>query len=125
MIERAVTLFRSRQTNCAQSVAQAWCEKTRRDCQEHEHLRGCGHGHSPGGMCGALYAAKLIAGPDRATQVETAFMQMSGGLTRCRDLRTHRAMACADCVGTAARALSEQIQCGETLTQHIRPTLDI
>lgn len=110
MIERAVTLFRSRQANCAQSVAQAWREKTGQDGPAHEHLSGCGHGRSPGGTCGALYAAKLIAGPERAVQIERVFALVSGGLTTCRDIRARRGMTCAECVSTAAKALSEPAQ---------------
>lgn len=110
MVERAVSLFRSRQANCAQSVAQAWREKTGQNDQEHEHLSGYGHGRSPDGTCGALQAAKLIAGPERAVQIELAFTLASGGLTTCRDIRARRAMACAECVSTAAKALSEQAE---------------
>lgn len=109
MVERAVSLFRSRQANCAQSVAQAWREKTGQDRQANEPLSGYGHGRCPDGTCGALYAAKLIAGPERAAQIELVFTQASGGLTTCRDIRAGRVMACADCVSTAAKALSEQL----------------
>ncbi|MGC8624853.1 MAG: hypothetical protein ACP5VQ_06265 [Phycisphaerae bacterium] len=113
MVERAVSFFRTRQGNCAQSVAHSWCEKMSTNCEEYEHLHACGHGRAPDGTCGALYAAKLIAGPERAAQIEAAFAAASGGFTKCRDIRTHRAMSCVQCVSTAARLLYEQRVCQE------------
>lgn len=107
MVERAVELFRSRLANCAQSVAQAWCEKTGRNSQEYEYLSGSGRGQAPDGACGALYAARCVVGEDRAAQVEAAFAEASGGLTRCQEIRARRALTCIECVRTAATALSQ------------------
>jgi hypothetical protein len=115
MMEKAVIFFRNRQGNCAQAVAHSWCEKTCGDCQEYEHLHDCGHGRAPDGTCGALYAAKLIAGPERAAQIEAAFAQASGGFTKCREIRSHRALACVQCVSTAARLLHEHLVVQETV----------
>jgi hypothetical protein len=107
LIERAISLYSGRRANCALAVAQAWSEGTGNNCSDLSHFHDCGHGRAPEGTCGALYAARTIAGPQHSAFVDERFSAASGGATQCRDIRSQRALACLDCVRVAAQALSD------------------
>lgn len=104
-MDKALELFTAtpRQHNCAQSVAGG----LDRDDLLPE-LASCGGGHAPGGLCGALHAAMLIAGADNAEAVREKFVSALGS-DKCAELKRVFAVPCAKCVETAA-----MLACGFT-----------
>jgi len=84
--------------NCAQSVAAA--------CSGEEHLQdlaGCGAGRAPDGVCGALYAALLLAPESRKKSISDEFA-MRLGATKCRELKG-KGVPCTLCVSAAEEIL--------------------
>ena len=90
-----------RRYNCAQSVAAG----LGRDDLVPE-LSTCGGGNAPEGRCGALHAAMLIAGADKAADVREKFVAATGS-EFCRVLKRELGVPCPKCVETAA-ALAEE-----------------
>ncbi len=112
MQQYAIDYFRGRRGNCAQAVCAAWNQyhDTNHDVDE---FQKCGGGRAPEGMCGALHAARTLAG-ERAELVITSFRQTAGGEIRCRNIRGQGGISCLDCVGEAANLL--QRLCGRLQT---------
>lgn len=102
-MSKAVDLFTAvpKFHNCAQSIAGAFG----RD-DYIEELKACGGGRSPGGMCGALYAALRFVPEDKQEALKSGFAAVTGS-TQCR--RHDRAMrvSCVKCVETAERLARE------------------
>lgn len=102
-MNKALEIFTAvpRMHNCAQSVAAG----LGRDelCPA---LASCGGGRAPGNRCGALHAAMLIAGEDRAEEVRRRFADRLGAET-CTELKRLLGVPCAECVETAARLAEE------------------
>lgn len=96
---------------CAQSVAEALREPFG---LSDDFVKGMAHatgGRAPSGCCGALYAALMVAEakmPQKKQEIEAFFMKEAGGVT-CREIRSRRQLACADCVEQAAHILSKDI----------------
>lgn len=100
--ERALSTFRQppRMYNCAQTVCAAF---DRLDLIG--QMKTCGGGQAEGGTCGALYAAMYLAGPERAEEVQAAFVAECGG-AHCRKLKGDKpAVPCSQCVSSAAGIL--------------------
>jgi hypothetical protein len=106
MKETAVDHFKARRGNCAQAVARAWAEKNASEMEPHEPFAVAGGGRAPGGCCGALHAARELAGEHKEPLTEQ-FKARAGGFTECRDIRRNRVMPCAECVGLAATLLEQ------------------
>lgn len=105
MKELALKVFRSPpdRLNCAQAVLHAWRATFGDTTLTVPELKPFGAGRAPDGLCGAVYAACLLA-PDRADELKAAFAARVGSLL-CREIRTARKHACADCVAEAAELL--------------------
>ena len=102
-MNKALELFTAspRKHNCAQSTA---CGLGREEL--YAPLAACGGGKAPGGRCGALHAAMLIAGEARAEEVRKSFVSELGAET-CAELKRVLAVPCVKCVETAARLAEE------------------
>jgi len=105
--EAASDHFKSRRGNCAQSVALAWKEKKEPESQHAEAFASAGGGRAPEGLCGALHAARELAGEHHKDQITTLFKEKASGYTACRDIRKNRILPCVDCVGLAAGLLDK------------------
>ncbi len=105
-MNRAVEIFSEvpRKYNCAQSVAAGL---GRDDLLA--ALSTCGGGNAPEGRCGALHAAMLIAGEDKADGVREEFSAATGS-EFCRVLKRELGVPCAKCVETAAKLAEESIR---------------
>jgi len=102
----AVSLFHGHDKfNCAQAIAAAFCDRCEADPELIGECSSFGGGRAEGGLCGALYAAKRLAG-GAAGEVERRFAERCGQ-TRCRALRTQTSTSCRDCVRIAAEILDE------------------
>lgn len=102
MKELALKVFRQppERLNCAQSVLHAWREVFGDTAITVPELKPFGAGRAPEGLCGAIYAACLLA-PDRAEELKAAFTARIGSLY-CKGIRAARKHSCADCVAEAA-----------------------
>ena len=106
MKELALKMFRQPpdRLNCAQSVLHAWREVFGDTTITIPGLKPVGAGRAPEGLCGAIYAACLLA-PDRAEGLKAAFAARVGSLY-CKEIRAARKHCCADCVAEAAELLA-------------------
>ena len=99
--EQAVAFYtqKPKQYNCAQAVA-----KTFQRDDLVESLNSCGGGKAPGGLCGALYAALLLASEGQSAAVKEQFLKEIGHL-ECKAIRKNGQATCTDCVRRAAEIL--------------------
>ena len=106
MKEIALSVFRQPpdRLNCAQSVLYAWREVFGDTAITVAELKPFGAGRASDGLCGALYAACLLA-PNREEQLKAAFMARVGSL-RCKEIRAAKKHPCAECVAQAAELLA-------------------
>lgn len=105
MKKTATEYYRQRRGNCAQSVAFAWNALNPERKMPVELFSGCGGGRAPEGLCGALYAGCVLAGPSAAEAIRQAFAERSGGHVKCREIRQARKLVCHECVALAAELL--------------------
>lgn len=106
MEDSAIDHFTARRGNCAQAVALAWTDKKEPGSTHAERFIAHGGGRAPEGLCGALHAARELAGEHKETLTEQ-FKQKADGHTTCRGIRKNRVMPCSDCVALAAELLDE------------------
>ena len=101
--DRAVAIFRRppERLNCAQAVLHAYSETN--TAIPVADLKPFGAGRAPGGLCGALYAACLLA-PDRAEALRARFAEQVGSV-RCKELRANKEQRCENSVAAAAELL--------------------
>ena len=106
MKELALKVFRQppERLNCAQSVVYAWREAFGDTAIAVADLKPFGAGRAPEGLCGAVYAACLLA-PNRAEELKAAFAARVGSL-HCKEIRAAKQHPCADCVAQAAELLA-------------------
>ncbi|MCF0224321.1 MAG: hypothetical protein HUK20_08620 [Fibrobacter sp.] len=94
--------------NCAMSVAYAYARaqgKPEAEALESaEMFRNFGGGRAPGGLCGALYAAKMME-PDHGESIEDVFRKGAKNCTLCREIRPNTVIPCNRCVELAGEAL--------------------
>ena len=72
--------------------------------QENGAARTFGGGKAPDGLCGALYAAKMMQ-PDHAESIEDVFKRGAQGCTKCKEIRPNKIIPCNRCVELAGEAL--------------------
>ena len=106
MKEHALKVFRQPpdRLNCAQSVLHAWREVFGNTAITVPELKPFGAGRAPEGLCGAIYAACLLA-LDRAEELKAAFAAGIGSLY-CKEIRAAKTHSCAECVAEAAEMLA-------------------
>ena len=106
MKELALKVFRQPpdRLNCAQSVLHAWREVFGDTAIKVADLKPFGAGRAPEGLCGAVYAACLLA-PNRADELKAVFALRVGSLY-CKEIRAAKKHPCADCVAQAAELLA-------------------
>lgn len=92
--------------NCAQAIAHRW-QLHYNDPDIVQKMARCGGGCAPGGMCGALYAA-LLACPDKADELKSAFQKEIGHLT-CREIKQIGHVPCPRCVQTADNLVAQHL----------------
>ncbi len=71
-----------------------------------------GTGQAPCGMCGALYAAIRLCGADLEKGIVKKFKSLTGGMTRCSDIKKSGSITCRECVEISAKIVEEYIQTG-------------
>ncbi len=108
MKDIAIKVFRQPpdRLNCAQSVLYAWREVFGDTVMTVADLKPFGAGRALGGLCGAVYAACLLA-PDRAEELKAAFVARLGSLY-CKEIRAAKTHPCTTCVAEAAELLTSK-----------------
>jgi hypothetical protein len=106
MKELALKVFRQPpdRLNCAQSVLYAWREVFGDNAITVAELKPFGAGRASDGLCGALYAACLLA-PSREEELKAAFAARVGSCY-CKEIRAAKKHPCAECVAQAAELLA-------------------
>lgn len=109
MKDHALTVFRRppERLNCAQSVLLAYGEACGNQAAPLADFKPFGGGRAPGGLCGAVHAACVLA-PAKAEVLLSKFAQQLGSV-RCKELRANRTHRCETCVATAAELLEIEI----------------
>ena len=90
--------------NCAQAIAFTQTE----DMELVQEFKNCGSGKAEGGVCGALFAALLIAtkkGLDAKT-IENKFIADIGSVS-CKEICTKKLATCEKCIDVAEILLRE------------------
>ncbi len=98
-----------KRSTCSVSIAEAFKDKFPLTDEERKSLENCGHGMAPGGVCGALFAARLLAWKKYShalPEIEKEFLEQGGSIT-CKEIRTARKMSCTACVRAVARHLEK------------------
>jgi len=108
MKEHARKVFRlpPERLNCAQSVLQAWREASGDTSSAPADRKPFGGGRAPGGLCGALYAAGMIA-PDQAEALKQHFAARLGSIYG-KELRAAKVHPCEACVVQATERLQTE-----------------
>lgn len=95
--------------NCAQAVLKAFQEHNKLTDDDIERHESSGGGRAKGGVCGALYAAKLHLGnaEDKAA-LEKSFVDKAK-YTTCKEIKENKTLSCIQCIETAAELLIEKL----------------
>jgi hypothetical protein len=95
--------------NCAQAILKAFQERNKLTDDEIASHVSSGGGRVEGGLCGALYAAKLLLDDveDKAA-LEKTFVDKAKYAT-CREIRKNRTLPCIQCIEAAAELLKEKL----------------
>ena len=110
MIAKAKKSFHGKEgLNCAQAVLKAFQKEFNLSEAIIKDTRAAGGGRAEGGMCGALYAVKLITYNLDSTifeDIKDDFEKEAGSIY-CKQIRRLRKLTCRECVGLAAQKLEE------------------
>lgn len=90
--------------NCAQAVANKY-KDLYKDSNIVESYSPYVGGRAPGGLCGALFAAKEAL-PQFADKIEEEFIAACGAAT-CRKIKTESGTPCTVCVDTADKLVEK------------------
>ncbi|MDD5502390.1 MAG: hypothetical protein PHH26_02875 [Candidatus Thermoplasmatota archaeon] len=101
-IQRAVEKFR-KPYSCAQTVYAAF-----KDAGEEKlaDLKANSSGKAARGLCGAVYAARLLVSEDKRGFMEAEFAAAVGD-ARCREIKTVHKTPCEACVKIAAELVEK------------------
>jgi hypothetical protein len=108
MKEHALKVFRQppERLNCAQAVLYAWREVSGDTSIALTDLKPFGGGRAPGGLCGALHTACMVA-PDQAEALKQNFAARLGSIY-CKELRAAKVHPCETCVVQATELLQTE-----------------
>jgi hypothetical protein len=107
--ERFMGMSDGKRSSCTNSVAWAFRDKFGVDDKAFLELDMFSGGRAPEGLCGALYAVKLImerGGYGEFEKIRSAFKEAAGS-DKCREIRALKKLSCAECVSMAAELLDK------------------
>lgn len=108
-IKLAKDFFAAGGYNCAQAILKAFQNYNKFTDSDISQYRSAGGGRAEGGLCGALYAAKLhLDTNEKKSHLERLFKNIAGHIT-CKDIKTNKTLTCSQCVETAAKLLKDKI----------------
>lgn len=91
--------------NCAQAVANKWCNLYPNPNDIVGKLALSGSGRADGGLCGALFAAQKAL-PQHSDAITVEF-EKRVGYVLCRDIKTKAKISCPTCVDIADQLIEE------------------
>lgn len=92
--------------NCAQSVLKAYVGQGGISEEDVERAKAWGGGRAEGGLCGALYAANIVAERLGKASLTEGFRDKIGH-TRCADIKSKKRVSCVECIRIADELLAE------------------
>ena len=93
--------------NCAQAILLAFQDDYNIEQKQIKAYKSCGHGRVEGGMCGALFAAKVLLGDsDHTEELERCFCEAAGSV-KCREILKLKRIPCDECVDVAEALLQD------------------
>ncbi len=106
-IALAKQLFHGKEKyNCAQAILKAFQEHNNLTDDEIARHKSSGGGKAEGGLCGALYAAKLhLDNVEDKASLEKSFVDKAQ-YTTCKEIKKNKTLSCVECVETAAELLT-------------------
>lgn len=110
-IALAVQLFHGKENyNCAQAILKAFQNHNKLTEPEIAEYKSAGGGRAEGGICGALYAAKLqLNSAEKKSALEKSFREEAKHIA-CKEIKANKTLSCVQCVETAAKLLKDQIK---------------
>ncbi len=97
-VERSLQTFKNPHT-CAQAVYAAFKDASPASL---EGLKAKSGGRAEGGICGALYAAKLVVPQQYHSAMEEEFIAQTGDL-ECKRIKSGAKTPCVKCVEVASK----------------------
>ena len=94
--------------NCAEAVLYAYQKISGDTAIAISDMKPLGSGRAPGGLCGALHAACIVA-PDKAERLKARFAEIAGSVV-CKEIRRAKQHPCEFCVSEAAQLLEDELQ---------------
>jgi hypothetical protein len=91
--------------NCAQAILRTYQQRFTIPDADIVAARKKGYGKVPGGLCGALYAGKLLLGDERRSQQLTREFENQAGSASCKQILKLKYISCKECVAVTARLL--------------------
>ncbi|OHE71571.1 MAG: hypothetical protein A2007_05475 [Verrucomicrobia bacterium GWC2_42_7] len=91
--------------NCAQCILKAFNQSPEKIAE----FKAYGGGRAPGGLCGALFAAKSLKDPIAQQHIEDRFIKEVGSAL-CKEIRSKNLTPCTQCVRIAANIVKENLE---------------
>lgn len=107
-VEKARNAYTGEKLNCAQSVLRGFQERFQLGEERIAEARSWGGGRAENGLCGALYAARILGAASGAEERIRERFAAAAGSDRCREIRGLKRLSCGECVELAARLLEEE-----------------
>lgn len=93
--------------NCAQAILLTYQKRFSIPDKDIIAARKKGYGKVPGGLCGALYAGKLLLNDETKAEQLTLDFTNQAGSAKCRQILKLKYVSCKECVALTARLLDD------------------
>ncbi len=105
--DRAVKAFTEEKMSCGQSVFKGFQKCLNITEEEITDAKAFGGGRAEGGVCGALYCAKLLCETEEEKKQMTEEFVAKTKFERCKDIKKNKTAACSECVEYASEILTK------------------
>jgi len=95
--------------NCTQAVLAAFQVETGMTDADIASYSNTGGGKAEGGVCGGLFAARVILKDSPALPAIESTFTTAGGSPGCLEIRKLGQLPCKDCVGLGARLVEQHL----------------
>lgn len=93
--------------NCAQAILKNFQSEYSISQEMIDSYSAYGGGRAEDGLCGALYAAKILMNDPQKTELLNKKFLKKAGSVKCREILKLKKLPCADCVDLAAQIVDE------------------
>lgn len=106
----AISFFHGKERfNCAQAVLKAFQPESGVSNEAINAAASAGGGKALGGVCGALYVARVLLDDQGLFKDVSDRFSRKAGSVQCMQIRMMRQMPCLECVSLSAKLLEEHI----------------